>query len=124
MGGKEGQLANFMDFRTFAVKSNTKYPAAAQELAVYFVNNENAMTRYKECGEIPCNTSLATQITDSVAAPALIGEAEVAVNQPSITQIDAYWDPMKAFGEWCLSPDADKAKVQEQLDALVSSILE
>ena len=124
IGGNEVQLSNFIDFKTFAVKSNTAYPACAQELAYYFCNEENALTRYKEAGEIPCATTLQDKLGDDVAAAALIREGEVATNQPSIAEINNFWDPMKAFAEWVMSDDASKDKVQSQLDALVNGVLD
>ncbi|MBO6284400.1 MAG: extracellular solute-binding protein, partial [Pseudobutyrivibrio sp.] len=60
IGGKEVQLSNFVDFKTITVKSNTQYPLAAQQLAVYMGNAESCLTRYQEQGDIPVLESLAS----------------------------------------------------------------
>ena len=124
IGGKEVQLSNFVDFKTITVKSNTQYPLAAQQLAVYMGNAENCLTRYEEQGDIPVLASLAAsdEIQADFVASALNAQAAKATNQPSIPKMGDYWDPMKALGEGIYYGDVTKANLQEQLDALVDSI--
>ena len=124
IGGKEVQLSNFVDFKTITVKSNTEYPLAAQQLAVYMGNSENCLTRYQEQGDIPVLESLASseEIQADFVAAALNAQAAKATNQPSIPKMGDYWDPMKALGEGIYYGDVTKANLQEQLDALVDSI--
>ena len=124
IAGKEVQLSNFVDFKTITVKSNTEYPLAAQQLAVYLGNAENSLTRYKEQGDIPVLESLAAsdEIKADFVASALNEQAAKATNQPSIPKMGDYWDPMKALGEGIYYGDVTKANLQEQLDALVDSI--
>ena len=124
IGGKEVQLSNFVDFKTITVKSNTQYPLAAQQLAVYMGNAESCLTRYQEQGDIPVLESLASseEIQADFVAVALNAQAAKATNQPSIPKMGDYWDPMKALGEGIYYGDVTKANLQEQLDALVDSI--
>lgn len=124
IGGKEVQLSNFVDFKTITVKSNTQYPLAAQQLAVYMGNAESCLTRYQEQGDIPVLESLASseEIQADFVAAALNAQAAKATNQPSIPKMGDYWDPMKALGEGIYYGDVTKANLQEQLDALVDSI--
>lgn len=124
IGGNEVQLSNFVDFKTITVKSNTEYPLAAQQLAVYMGNQENSLIRYEEQGDIPVLKSLAEseEIQSDYVAAALNEQASIATNQPSIPQMGDYWDPMKALGEGIYYGDVTKNNLQEQLDALVDSI--
>lgn len=124
IGEKEVQLSNFVDFKTITVKSNTKYPLAAQQLAVFMGNQENSINRYREQGDIPVLSSLASseEIQKNEVAAALNAQAAVATNQPSIPKMGDYWDPMKALGEGIYYGDVTKANLKEKLDALVDSI--
>ncbi len=124
IGDTEVQLSNFVDFKTITVKSNTAYPLAAQQLAVYMGNAENCLTRYEIQGDIPVLKSLSDSdaIKDDFIAMALNAQAANATNQPSIPKMGDYWDPMKALGESIYYGDITKANLQEQLDSLVDSV--
>lgn len=124
IGSKEVQLSNFVDFKTITVKSNTAYPLAAQQLAVYMANQENCLTRYEKQGDIPVLESLASSeaIQSDFVAMALNAQAANATNQPSIPKMGDYWDPMKALGEGIYYGEITSANLQEQLDSLVDSI--
>ncbi len=124
IGGKDVQLSNFVDFKTITVKSNTQYPLAAQQLAVYMGNAENCLTRYQNQGDIPVLESLASsdEISSDFVAMALNIQASNATNQPSIPKMGDYWDPMKALGEGIYYGDITSANLQAQLDSLVDSI--
>lgn len=124
IGGKDVQLSNFVDFKTITVKSNTAYPLAAQQLAVYMGNADSCLTRYKEQGDVPVLMSLANsdEIKNDFVASALNDQASQATNQPSISQMGSYWDPMQAFGEGVYFGDITESNLQDQLDALVDSI--
>ncbi len=124
IGGKDVQLSNFVDFKTITVKSNTKYPLCAQQLAVYMASPESCLTRYQEQGDVPVLKSLSDSddIRNDFVASALNDQAALATNQPSIPQMGDYWDPMKALGESIYSGEVTEANLQSQLDALVDSI--
>ncbi len=124
IGGKDVQLSNFVDFKTITVKSNTKYPLCAQQLAVYMAGHDSSLTRYKEQGDVPVLKSLADseEIKSDIVASALNDQAALATNQPSIPQMGEYWDPMKALGEGIYHGEVDESSLQGQLDALVDNI--
>ncbi|WP_034446857.1 extracellular solute-binding protein [Butyrivibrio sp. AE2032] len=124
IGGSDVQLSNFVDFKTITVKSNTAYPLAAQQLAVYLANPENSLTRYKEQGDVPVLKSLSgsQEIAGDMVAMALNAQASKATNQPSIPKMGDYWDPMQALGEGIYFGDINSGNLQAQLDALVDSI--
>ncbi len=124
MSGTDAQLSNFVDFKTITVKSNTAYPLAAQQLAVYMANPESSLIRYKEQGDVPVLKSLADseEIKSDMVSSALNDQAALATNQPSISKMGDYWDPAAALGEGIYSGEITKDNLQEQLDALVDSI--
>lgn len=124
ISGKDVQLSNFVDFKTITVKSNTAYPLAAQQLAVYMGSADSCLTRYEEQGDVPVLMSLANsdEIKNDFVASALNDQAAQATNQPSISQMGSYWDPMQAFGEGVYYGDVTKSNLKAQLDALVDSI--
>ena len=122
--GKAVQLSNFVDFKTITVKSNTAYPLAAQQLAVYMASADSCLLRYQKQGDVPVLKSLAESdaITSDFVAGALNAQASSATNQPSISKMGDYWDPMKALGEGIYYGEITEANLGEQLDALVDSI--
>ena len=124
IGGNTVQLSNFVDFKTITVKSNTKYPLAAQQLAVYMASPESCLVRYNQQGDVPVLKSLAEndEIKNDFVAAALNDQAANATNQPSIPKMGDYWDPMKAFGVSVYNGEVTSENLQSQLDALVDSI--
>ncbi len=124
IGGKDVQLSNFVDFKTITVKSNTAYPLAAQQLAVYLASPESSLIRYQKQGDVPVLRSLAEsdEISQDMVAMALNNQAAKATNQPSIAKMGDYWDPMKAFGEGIYNKEITSSNLQQQLDSLVDSI--
>ena len=125
IGGKDVQLSNFVDFKTITVKSNTQYPLAAQQLAVYLASPESCLLRYEKQGDVPVLSSLADseEIKNDMVASALNDQSGLATNQPSIPKMGDYWDPMQALGEGIYNKDVTESNLQTQLDALVDSIL-
>lgn len=124
MGGSAKQLSNFVDFKTVAVKSNTEYPLAAQQLAVYLCSPSASLTRFENEGDVPVLMSLAESdaIKNDFVASALNDQAAFATNQPSIPQMGSYWDPAEALGNSIYSGEITKANLQDSLDSLVNSI--
>ena len=122
--GKECQLSNFADYKCFTVKSNTKYPLAAQQLAAYFANEENQLLRYETNLTTPTCISLQEHeaLKDDLATLALLAQTEHATPQPAITQIAEYWTPAQALGEGIINKEITEANLQEKLDSLVTSV--
>lgn len=122
INGKDCQMRNFADYKTYAVKSSTAYPLAAQQFAEWICNEENQLNRYNDQGVPPCITSLADQITGDVALTALLAQSEYAMAQPSIPQINEYWTPATALGEGIYSKEITESNLQEKLDQLVDAV--
>lgn len=120
--GKDCQLRNFADYKTYAVKSSTAYPLAAQQFAEWICNEENQLARYEDQGVPPCISSLADQLSDDVALAALLAQSEFAVAQPNIPQINEYWTPATALGEGIYNKEITEDNLQEKLDQLVDAV--
>ena len=125
INGKTANLANFADYKCWAVKSNTSAPLAAQLLAEWFANPENQLIRYQEAGAAPCALALMDDpdINANVSTTALIAQTQYAIPQPSITQIANYWTPAEAFGTGITQGTITSANAQSELDKCVDQIL-
>lgn len=125
INGKDSQLSNFADYKCFAVKSSTAHPMAAQLLAEWLANEENQLTRYKECKATPTCLSLedSAELASDVATRALLSQTQFATPQPSISQIANYWTPVATLGESLLQGDVTSANAQESLNEVVDQIL-
>lgn len=124
INGTDSQLRNFGDYKTYAVKSSTKYPLAAQQFAEWICNEENQLLRYEAIGVSPCITSLAEspELADDLATAALVAQSEHYYPQPNIPQINEYWTPATAFGEGVVNKTITYDNLQEQLDAFVNAV--
>lgn len=124
INGKECQLSNFADYKCFVVKSNTAYPKAAQQLAEWFNNEENQLTRYKGAGATPTCLSLLENedVAADRATAALVAQTQYSTTQPSISQINEYWSPVQAFGTGIINDEVTKDNAQDMLDTLVDAI--
>lgn len=124
LNGADCQLRNFGDYKTYAVKSNTAYPKAAQEFAAYICNAESQLARYEDQGVSPCISSLADDpaLAGDPATAALVAQSEWYYPQPSIPQINEYWTPASALCSGFVNGEITEANLQAQLDALVQAV--
>ena len=122
INGQDSQLRNFADYKTYAIKSSTAYPLAAQQFAEWICNEENQLARYEDQGVPPCISSLADQLSGDVALSALLAQSEYAVAQPNIPQINEYWTPATALGEGIYNKEITEDNLQEKLDQLVDAV--
>lgn len=122
VNGKDCQLSNFADFKAYGVKSSTKYPKQAQELAVFLGGEQCQLERFEALSMTPTVTALLSndKVKANVAAYAL---SEMTGNystpQPTTSQISEYWTPVEAFGKGVVNGDITRANLQESLDAMV-----
>ena len=122
INGKDCQMRNFADYKTYAIKSSTAYPLAAQQFAEWICNEENQLARYEDQGVPPCISSLASQLSDDIALTALLAQSEYAMAQPNIPQINEYWTPATALGEGIYNKEITEDNLQEKLDQLVDAV--
>ena len=124
INGTIAHLSNFADYKCFAVKSNTQYGLAAQQLAEYFANEENQLLRYQQNATPPTVLSLQEndEIMSDISTCALLAQTEFAIPQPAISQINEYWTPATSLGEGIINGEITSANLQESLDSLVESV--
>ena len=122
--GETCQMQNFADYKTWAVKSNTKHPIAAQQLAAWLANEESQLLRYNEAGAAPTVLSLldAPEVAANVSVVAIIDQTNYSVPQPSIPKINDYWTPASALGEGIVNGTITMDNAQEELNKLVTNI--
>lgn len=126
INGEEARLSNFADYKTFCVKSSTKYPLQAQMLVEWLCNEDSQLARYETCAATPTVLSLSDneEIAADFATAALLAQTEFSTAQPNIPQINNYWTPMQTLGESIVLRDEVNAdNIQETLDKVVSDIL-
>lgn len=123
--GSEYQLSNFADFKAFGVKSNTAYPKAAQQLAVWLGGEEAQLARFEAIAMAPTITSLANneKVAANVAVSGLLMQSNYSTPQPATPQLSEYWTPAIAFGKGIINGDVTESNLQESLDAMVTGIL-
>lgn len=126
INGKEAHLSNFADYKTFAVKSSTKQPLAAQLLVEFLCNEESQLARYQAVAATPTVLSLADNeaVKNDIGTAALLAQTEFATAQPNIPQINNYWTPMQTLGESIvLRNEVNDSNMQATLDKVVADIL-
>ena len=122
LNGKDCQLRNFGDYKTYAVKSNTAYPKAAQEFAAWICNENSQVARFEDQGVTPVSTSLSDKVANDPASAALLAQSEHYYMQPNIPQMNEYWTPASALCSGFVNGEITEANLQAQLDALVDAV--
>lgn len=124
INGVQCPMTNFGDFKTYAVKSGTAYPKAAQEFCHWICNEENEMLRYEDQGVPPAIPALAEDpaVASDTVAMALMAQVEHYAIQPNIPEMNNYWTPAEALGNGIVNGEITEANLQQQLDAFVSAV--
>lgn len=125
INGSDVHLANFADYKCYAVKANTSQPLAAQQLAEYLCSEDGQLARHEASGATPTCLSLMDdpELTGDIGSVALMAQTEYSIPQPAIAQINNYWTPAQTLGEAILRGEVTEANMQATLDKVVSDIL-
>ena len=113
--GNDTPAASFSGTRAMFVSAYTDYPEEAALFAEFLMSEEMQKLRFDLTGSLPA-------INCTVESPYIEGflkQLDYAFPMPSIPQMNAFWDAMKAASAniW------DGAEVQTELDACNSTIL-
>lgn len=121
--GTDYQLSNFADFRAFGVKSSTKYPEAAQQLAAWLGSEEVQLASFEQLGTAPTVVSLLSNETvlENKAVAALANQTNYSTPQPTTPQLAEYWSPATALGTGIVNGDVTASNLQESLDSMVNA---
>lgn len=104
------------------VNSQTKFPLEAMALSEWLTNEKNQITRFETRAMGPSNINAANSdaVKANVALSALAQQNAFATSQKEV--LGNFWTPAEAFGTAMETKDYSKS-VQEQLDAMVASIV-
>ncbi|MFC4601441.1 sugar ABC transporter substrate-binding protein [Cohnella hongkongensis] len=112
---------SFSGVKSYYVNSYTPYPIAARLFANFAASKENQLKNYEMTGAIPANKEAGEdpQIKNDPYISGFFQQFANSTPMPSISAIDAVWDPLKAA--FTTLWDDPKADVQTTLDGLVET---
>ena len=129
LNGEAKQIAPFGGSKAIAVNPNSTQPKAASLLAAYLATPEAQLAHYEFNGTAPVSSKLLAENetikADLSCAAAVNTVANVAVTQPSIPEMNAYWGAAesmaKAIANGEVTADNAEAKTAEFNTALNES---
>jgi arabinogalactan oligomer/maltooligosaccharide transport system substrate-binding protein len=126
IGGKQVAWKSVGDYKHVGVKSTTKNPRLAAQLAAYITNAESQKLRYTLRQTAPTNIETASDTTIQWDAAIVAQTAQLANTfaQPTIYTSQNYWDPAAAFGDdlKALGTGASTADINAVFDSFNSTI--
>ena len=125
--GTTYNMKAFSSYKNFGVNAKSKYPEAAARLAYFLTNKDSQTKRYETRGYVPTLVELSAQSYDDPAVTAVLNQATAdhAVIQPTIDQMQKFWDPLKDLGNkiWKKDPAVQgDANIQKTLNTMVAAI--
>ena len=120
VNGKDKKTVAMIGYKYIGVKSVTKFPNAAEELANYLVSAECQKTRLEKLGWTPTNKGVEVEGNDAINT--MLEEAKTFVVQANIIQ--AFWDPMANLGNKVYKADekSDVATMKTLLKDTLTNI--
>ena len=120
VNGTDKQTVAMIGYKYIGVKSVTKFPNAAEELANYLVSAECQKTRLDKLGWTPKNKGVEVEGNDAINT--MLEEAKTFVVQANIIQ--AFWDPMANLGNKVYKADekSDVATMKALLKDTLTNI--
>lgn len=118
--GTDYQLRPFNSAKGIGVKSTTKYPQVAIELALYLGGYDSEQYHYEKRGYVPCyDEYLATAEiqANQVVMVDSYTVSNIAVPRMSFTEMSWFWTPAESFGKEILSGSITKENAAEKLKA-------
>jgi len=125
--GTSYNMKTYGSFKQIGVNAKCKEPEAAARFAYFLANKDSQKRRFEVRGYVPTNVELASQSYDDPAVAAVIQQAtaEHSVIQPTIDQMQKFWDPAKDLGNKIWKKDkavADDAAIKKTLTTLVEAV--
>ena len=118
LDGEAKQIAPFGGSKAIAVNPNSAQPKAASLLAAFLATPEAQLAHYEFNGTAPVSTDLLenneTIKADQSCAAAVATVADIAVTQPSIPEMGAYWGAAEAMAKAIVNGEvtADNAEAK------------
>ena len=101
LNGTETQMKPFGSSKAIGVKSTTKYPEVAIELAMYLGGYEGQKLHYETRNYVPCYNELLEDAgiqEDIVVKTDAYTIANIAVPRSNFTEMSYFWTPAESFG--------------------------
>ncbi|HEX3077745.1 MAG TPA: extracellular solute-binding protein [Lachnospiraceae bacterium] len=120
LNGKETPMKPFSSAKAIGVKSTTKYPEAAIELAMYLGGFEGQKLHYKTRSYVPCQNDLLNDAEiqkDEVVMVDAYTIYNVAVPRSNFTEMSYFWSPAESFGTELRDGVITHANAKEKTEA-------
>ncbi|KAB7789633.1 extracellular solute-binding protein [Bifidobacterium leontopitheci] len=105
LDGEQVQLTPFSGTKAAAYNPNAKNPKAAAQFAAYLGSTESQKLHYTMSGVTPADKSLSSTADDPASKAQLETMSNIAVNQPTISAMNNFWDPATTFGNGLKNKD-------------------
>ena len=91
--GTDKQMVSFSGVKLYVVKSSTKYPEAAMQLADFLSNQENQLKAFNDRGNLPINIVAASDpaVTADATVAAQVAQSANSIPMPSVPQMTNFW---------------------------------
>ena len=109
LNGEEVQMYAYAGSKAIGVNSQSKYPEAAVQLAVYLGSAEAQRLHYELRNVIPCNTEVIAQ-NDTFNYTSIM--------QPFVSQMNNCWTPVENLGKGIRNGSVTHDNAEEQTEAM------
>lgn len=122
----EGErMSSFLGAKGYHVSTYSQHPELAQELILFLTNEENALARYEEYGEIPAVESLVENpvIADNEASQAMAEQSLYSELLPGIPAMNEVWGPIdSALQTIAIGSAEPENALNEAVDTILQNI--
>ena len=121
LNGEEVQMYAYAGSKAIGVNSQSRYPEAAVQLAVYLGSAEAQRLHYELRNVIPCNTEL-LQAEDIASDELVIAQNDTfnytSIMQPFVSQMNNCWTPVENLGKGIRNGSVTHDNAEEQTEAM------
>lgn len=121
LNGEEVQMYAYAGSKAIGVNSQSRYPEAAVQLAVYLGSAEAQRLHYELRNVIPCNTEL-LKAEDIASDELVIAQNDTfnytSIMQPFVSQMNNCWTPVENLGKGIRNGSVTHDNAEEQTEAM------
>lgn len=121
LNGEEVQMYAYAGSKAIGVNSQSRYPEAAVQLAVYLGSAEAQRLHYELRNVIPCNTEL-LKAEDIASDELVIAQNDTfnytSIMQPFVSQMNNCWTPVENLGKGIRNGSVIHDNAEEQTEAM------
>lgn len=125
LDGKDVQLRSFSGSKAAAYNPNSKNTKIASQFAAFLASDEAQKAHYELRGTIPVAKTLAEDSTiakDPVAKALFEVIAKQSILQPTIKEMNVFWEPAENFGRAIVNGEITEANAAEKTAALQATL--